>query len=86
MQAPAVDRQSRWMYFKMTMILINVTGRRNSFRSRIYLVDIGKRRLKVIPKVFPCQNVLEKHVFFSFGRPERLFSGHDMIVICNVKW
>ena len=46
------------------MILINVTGRRNSFRSRIYLVDIGKRRLKVIPKVFPCQNVLEKHVFF----------------------
>lgn len=61
---PAVDHQSRWMYFEMTMILINVTGRRNSFRSRIYLVDIGKRRLKVIPKVFPCQNVLEKHVFF----------------------
>ena len=30
----------------------------------LYLVDIGKRRLKVIPKVFHCQTVLEKHGFF----------------------
>lgn len=81
MQAPADDHQSRWIYFEMTMILINVTGRRNSFRRSIYLVDMGKCRLKVIPKVFPCR----KARFFSLGRPEGLFSGHDIIVICNVK-
>ena len=44
------------------MILINVTSRRNSFRSRIYLVDIGKRRLKVIPKVFPCRKARFFHL------------------------